>query len=66
MPAEQIRRFFMQGWTYSHGLATLVNIGYYPNISEQEIHELLVYTGRRYIEGSRIIDGIGVENGSPA
>ena len=56
--AEQIRKFFMQGWIYSHGLATLVNIVYYPDISEQEIYELLVYTGQRYVKGSQEVEGI--------
>jgi AcrR family transcriptional regulator len=55
MTAEQIRKFFMQGWIYSHGLATLVNIGYYPDISEREIYELLVYTGQRYIQGEGML-----------
>lgn len=56
MPTAQVRKFFMQGWTYSHGLATLVNIDYFAEISEQEISELLIYTGGRYIKGYQILD----------
>lgn len=51
MSPEAVRKFFMQGWIYSHGLATLVNIGYYGELEENEICELFIYTGRRYIEG---------------
>ncbi len=46
----EIMKFFIQGWTYSHGLAHLVNTGYL-DISEEEICEYLVFTGERYING---------------
>jgi AcrR family transcriptional regulator len=64
MPTEQIRKFFMQGWTYSHGLATLVNIDYFPGISEQEICERLMYTGERYIKGFMAIGSSSEETNS--
>jgi AcrR family transcriptional regulator len=52
MTNEQIRRFFMQGWTYSHGLAQLVNIGYFSDMGVNEISDLFLYTGKRYIRGA--------------
>jgi AcrR family transcriptional regulator len=48
---DQIRMFFLQGWTYSHGLANLVNNSFYEDITEKEITDLLMYTGLRYIDG---------------
>ena len=51
MTEKQIRKFFMQGWIYSHGLAQLVNIDYFSDMGENEISELFTYTGRRYIRG---------------
>ncbi len=47
---SEILKFFLQGWTYSHGLANLVNTGY-ADLTEDEICELLVFTGKRYITG---------------
>jgi len=52
MSDAQIRRFFMQGWTYSHGLAQLINIGYFPGFEVSELCEWFVYTGKRYIKGT--------------
>ena len=52
---EQILNFLMQGWTYSHGLASLVNTGFYESISERKITRLLQYTGLRYIEGFKLL-----------
>jgi AcrR family transcriptional regulator len=51
MTDAQIRKFFMQGWTYSHGLAQLINIDYFSDMGVSEISELFVYTGKRYIRG---------------
>ena len=51
MTDSQIRKFFMQGWTYSHGLAQLVNIDYFSDIGVNEISDLFLYTGERYIKG---------------
>ena len=51
MTDSQIRKFFMQGWTYSHGLAQLVNIDYFSDMGVNEISDLFLYTGERYIKG---------------
>ncbi|MEW6441008.1 MAG: hypothetical protein AB1640_08755 [bacterium] len=51
MTEAQIRKFFMQGWTYSHGLAQLVNVDYFPDMGVSEICDLFFYTGKRYIKG---------------
>jgi AcrR family transcriptional regulator len=48
---KEIRRFFLQGWIYSHGLADLIASAFFGKMSEKEIIELLTYTGGRYIEG---------------
>ena len=48
---DQVRKFFFQGWIYSHGLAQLVNSGFYKDIGEAEIIDLLTYTGTRYVSG---------------
>ena len=53
----------MQGWTYAHGLATLVNIDYYPEIDEKEIYDLFIYTGRRYISGFQAVLNAFEKNG---
>ncbi|MBI4831710.1 MAG: hypothetical protein HY801_09190 [Candidatus Lindowbacteria bacterium] len=51
LPEKEIRRFFLQGWIYSHGLAELVRSSFFKKTGEEEIIELLTYTGMRYIEG---------------
>ena len=56
---DEIRQFFLQGWTYSHGLATLINNAFYADIDEKEITELLMYTGLRYMEGFKMLRGNG-------
>lgn len=55
----QIRKFFMQGWTYSHGLAQLVNIDYFSDMGVNEISDLFLYTGERYIKGVLELRGPG-------
>ncbi len=47
---SEILKFFLQGWTYAHGLANLVNTGY-ADLTEEKICELLVFSGKRYIMG---------------
>jgi AcrR family transcriptional regulator len=53
MSEPEVRKFFKQGWIYSHGLAQLINIDFYPDMDEQEIHDLILYTGQRYIKGAQ-------------
>lgn len=48
---DEVRKFFLQGWIYSHGLADLINGSFFKSIDDEGIIELLTYTGRRYIEG---------------
>ena len=51
LPREQVDRFLLQGWTYSHGLASLVNKGFYQEITDDEITELVTFTGLRFAQG---------------
>ncbi len=51
LPQDQVDRFLLQGWTYSHGLASLVNKGFYQEITDDEITELVTYTGLRFAQG---------------
>jgi AcrR family transcriptional regulator len=48
---SEIRKFFLQGWIYSHGLAELVRSSFFKRCGEKEIIDLLTYTGLRYIAG---------------
>ena len=61
MSEPEIRKFFMQGWIYSHGLAQLINIDYFADMDEREIYDLFLYTGRRYIKGTLELKQIAPE-----
>lgn len=48
---EERRTFFLQGLIYCHGLAHLCHTEQYRNLSEKDLEGLVVYTGRRYMDG---------------
>ncbi|MBI9076677.1 MAG: TetR/AcrR family transcriptional regulator [Desulfatibacillum sp.] len=56
MPMEDIYNFVHQGWVYAHGLAHLVNTGFYPDLGDEEIQGLMEYTGQRYIRGFETLE----------
>lgn len=51
----QMEKFLLQGFTYSFGLAHLVNTGWYADLDEKALFELVAYTGRRYLEGQKVL-----------
>ncbi len=56
LSAGEARKFVFQGWAYAHGLASLVNTGYYSDMNEEKIRDLFEYTGLRFIKGFGIIE----------
>lgn len=59
LSAGESRKFLFQGWVYAHGLANLVNAGYYSRISREEIQDLFEYTGLRYMKGFGALENGG-------
>ncbi len=55
-PTEEIFQFLHQGWVYAHGLAHLVNTGYYSHMGDHEIRGLMEYAGLRYIKGFEALE----------
>ncbi|MEW5734248.1 MAG: TetR/AcrR family transcriptional regulator [Thermodesulfobacteriota bacterium] len=45
------RTYFLQGLVYCHGLAHLCHTEQYRQLSEDDLAELVIYTGKRYMEG---------------
>lgn len=45
------RTFFLQGLIYCHGLAHFCHTEQYGSLTEKDLADLVLYTGKRYMEG---------------